>query len=81
MYAYDNSSSAVSGSIFSMKYQLFLNDFYNFGSMEILNYYMVKQYLETLDFVIGNFKPVSLIRERIDCTLILTGIISHLDSI
>ena len=41
-----------------MKYQLFLNDFYNFGSMEILNYYMVKQYLETLDFVIGNFKPV-----------------------
>ena len=41
-----------------MKYQLFLNDFYNFGSMEILNYYMVKQYLETVDFVIGNFKPI-----------------------
>ena len=58
VYAYDNSSSAVSGNIFSMKYQLFLNDFYNFGSMEILNYYMVKQYLETLDWVIGNFKPV-----------------------
>ncbi len=58
IYAYDNSSSAVSGNIFSMKYQLFLNDFYNFGSMEILNYYMVKQYLETLDFVIGNFKPI-----------------------
>lgn len=58
VYAYDNSSSATSGNIFSMKYQLFLNDFYNFGSMEILNYYMVKQYLETLDFVIGNFKPI-----------------------
>ena len=54
VYAYDNSSSAVSGNIFSMKYQLFLNDFYNFGSMEILNYYMVKQYLETIDMVINS---------------------------
>lgn len=58
VYAQDNSVSSVSGNIFSIKYQLFLNDFYNFGSMEILNYYMIKSYLETLDWVISNFKPV-----------------------
>jgi hypothetical protein len=58
VYAQDNSVSSVSGNIFSMKYQLFLNDFYNFGSMEILNYYMIKSYMETLDWVLSNFKPV-----------------------
>jgi len=58
VYAQDNSVSSVSGNIFSIKYQLFLNDFYNFGSMEILNYYMIKSYLETLDWVLSNFKPV-----------------------
>jgi len=58
VYAQDNSVSSVSGNIFSIKYQLFLNDFYNFGSMEILNYYMIKSYLETLDWVISNFKPI-----------------------
>jgi len=58
VYAQDNSVSSVSGNIFSIKYQLFLNDFYNFGSMEVLNYYMIKSYLETLDWVISNFKPV-----------------------
>jgi hypothetical protein len=58
VYAQDNSTASVSGNIFSIKYQLFLNDFYNFGSMEILNYYMVKNYLETLDWVISNFKPI-----------------------
>lgn len=58
VYAQDNSVSSVSGNIFSIKYQLFLNDFYNFGSMEVLNYFMIKSYLETLDFVLSNFKPV-----------------------
>ena len=57
-YAQDNSTASVSGNIFSIKYQLFLNDFYNFGSMEVLNYFMIKSYLETLDWVISNFKPV-----------------------
>jgi hypothetical protein len=58
VYTQDNSTSSISGNIFSMKYQLFLNDFYNFGSMEILNYYMIKSYMETLDWVISNFKPI-----------------------
>lgn len=58
VYAQDNSVSSVSGNIFSIKYQLFLNDFYNFGSMEVLNYYMIKNYLETLDWVLSNFKPI-----------------------
>lgn len=58
IYAQDNSTASVSGNIFSIKYQLFLNDFYNFGSMEIFHYYSVKNYLETLEWVISNFKPV-----------------------
>ena len=42
-----------------MEYQLFLNDLYQFGSVDILSYYMVKSYLETLDMVLnnGNFIP------------------------
>ena len=33
---------------------MFLNDLYAFGSLDILNYYMTKQYLETLDMVLNN---------------------------
>ena len=35
--------------LFGIEYQLFLNDIYSFGSIDILSYYMVKSYLETLD--------------------------------
>ena len=34
--------------MFSVKYQLFLNDIYYWGSTEILTYAMVKRYLEDL---------------------------------
>ena len=33
---------------------MFLNDLYAFGSLDILNYFMTKQYLETLDMVLNN---------------------------
>ena len=36
--------------MFSVKYQLFLNDIYTFSSMEILTYAMTKRYLEDIDF-------------------------------
>lgn len=44
-------SSVVPGNIFNIKYQIFLNDIYNFTHGQILHYYMTSQYLETLDWV------------------------------
>jgi len=44
-------TSAISGGMFSIKYQLFLNDLYYFNSVELLQYAMVKSYLEDIDFL------------------------------
>ncbi len=44
--------------MFSISYQIFLNDVYNFSSVELLNYSMVKQYLETIQFLISPDKKV-----------------------
>ena len=38
--------------MFSIKYQLFLNDLYYFNSVELLQYSMVKSYLEDIDFLL-----------------------------
>jgi hypothetical protein len=38
-------TSSISGGMFSIKYQLFLNDLYYFNSVELLQYAMVKSYL------------------------------------
>ena len=43
--------SNIRSNLFGLEYQLFLNDLYQFGSVDILSYYMVKSYLETLDMV------------------------------
>lgn len=39
------------GNMFNIKYQLFLNDIYAFTNNQILHYFMVKNYLETLEWV------------------------------
>ena len=44
--------------MFSVKYQLFLNDVYYWGSTEILSYAMTKTYLEDLDFALGTEKYI-----------------------
>ena len=46
-------SSSVSDGLFNIKYQLFLNDLYYYGAIDLLNYAMVKSYLETLDYMIN----------------------------
>ena len=43
-------SSSISGGMFSIKYQLFLNDLYHFNSVELLQYAMTKSYLEDIDW-------------------------------
>ena len=45
-------TSSISGRMFSIKYQLFLNDLYYFNSVELLQYSMVKSYLEDIDFLL-----------------------------
>jgi hypothetical protein len=44
--------------MFSVKYQLFLNDVYYWGSTELLSYAMVKTYLEDLDFLLNTQKQI-----------------------
>ena len=51
-------SSSISGGMFSIKYQLFLNDLYYFNSVELLQYAMTKSYLEDIDFLLTPEKQV-----------------------
>jgi|TARA_B100000073_G_scaffold52358_1_gene38584 hypothetical protein len=51
-------SNTVTNNMFSVKYQLFLNDIYYWGSTEILTYAMVKRYLEDLDFALNTEKMI-----------------------
>jgi hypothetical protein len=46
--------NSIRSNLFGIEYQIFLNDLYAFGSLDILNYFMTKQYLETLDMIINN---------------------------
>ena len=45
-------TSSISGGMFSIKYQLFLNDLYYFNAVNLLQYSMTKRYLEDIDFLL-----------------------------
>jgi len=51
-------SSSISGGMFSIKYQLFLNDLYYFNSVELLQFAMTKTYLEDIDFLLTTEKQI-----------------------
>ncbi len=51
-------TSSISGGMFSIKYQLFLNDLYYFNSVELLQYSMVKSYLSDFDFLLTTDKQL-----------------------
>ncbi len=57
IFKFDGANTATSN-MFSVKYQLFLNDMYYFGSTEILQYAMTKTYLEDLDFQLVTEKMI-----------------------
>jgi hypothetical protein len=57
IYSFEGSNSISSG-MFSIKYQLFLNDIYYWGSTELLTYSMVKRYLEDIDFLLTTQKQI-----------------------
>lgn len=51
-------TNTLSSNMFSIKYQLFLNDLYFWGSTELLSYTMVKKYLEDIDWILSSEKPI-----------------------
>ena len=51
-------TSAISSGMFSIKYQLFLNDLYYFNSVELLQYAMTKSYLEDINYLLTTNKQV-----------------------
>ena len=46
-------ASTISAGMFNIKYQIFLNDLYYYGAIDLLNYSMTKSYLETLDYILN----------------------------
>ena len=50
--------NTITQNMFSISYQIFLNDVYNFSSIEMLTYSMTKEYLETIQFLISPNKKV-----------------------
>ena len=66
-------SNSISGGMFSIKYQLFLNDLYYFSSVDLLNYAMTKRYLEDIDFMLTTDSKLDLQRGKVDYILILIG--------
>jgi hypothetical protein len=57
LFLFDGSNT-ITHNMFSVKYQLFLNDIYYWGATEILSYAMVKTYLEDLDFLLTTQKQI-----------------------
>ena len=51
-------TNSVTNNMFSVKYQMFLNDMYYWGSMEILTYAMTKTFLEDIEFALTTQKQI-----------------------
>lgn len=51
-------SQTMGAGMFNIKYQLMLNDLYNYSSLELLTYSMVKSKLETIDFLLNPLKQI-----------------------
>ena len=57
IYHFDGSNT-VTNNMFSVKYRLFLNDIYYWGSTELLSYAMTKTYLEDINFLLTTEKQI-----------------------
>lgn len=53
-----NGTNNISNNMFNIKYQLFLNDIYYWGSMELLTYTMTMRYLEDIDWILNTEKQI-----------------------
>ena len=50
--------NTITNNMLSVKYQLFLNDIYYWGSSDILSYHMTKTYLEDINFLLTTDKQM-----------------------
>ena len=57
IYRFDGSNT-MTNNMFSVKYQLFLNDVYYFDSLELLTYAMTKTKLSDIDFLLNTEKQI-----------------------
>ena len=57
IFTFDGTNT-VTNNMFSVKYQLFLNDVYYWGATELLSYSMTRTYLEDLDFLLNTQKQI-----------------------
>jgi len=64
IFKFDGTNS-ITNNMFSVKYQLFLNDIYFWGSTEMLTYAMTKTYLEDIDFLLTTEKQIRF-NQRMD---------------
>tara|TARA_B100001142_G_scaffold321264_2_gene367633 strand:+ start:9034 stop:9882 length:849 start_codon:yes stop_codon:yes gene_type:complete len=64
IYNFDGSNTATNN-MFSVKYQMFLNDIYSWGSTEMLTYAMTKTYLEDINFLLTTDKAIRF-NQRMD---------------
>ena len=65
-------NSTISSGLFNLKYQLFLNDLYYYGALDLLNYTMTKTYLEDLSRLILQMFKLGY-KNNIDFIWILIG--------
>ena len=64
VFHFDGSAS-ITNNMFSVKYQLFLNDIYFWGAMEMLTYAMTKTYLSDIEFLLTTQKQIRF-NQRMD---------------
>ena len=64
IFHYDG-TNAMSSCMFSIKYQMFLNDIYYWGATELLTYAMTKTYLSDIDFLLTTQKQIRF-NQRMD---------------
>ena len=64
IFHYDGANT-ITNNMFSVKYQLFLNDIYFWGATELLSYAMTKTYLEDINFLLTTQKQIRF-NQRMD---------------
>ena len=57
IYHFDGTNT-MTNNMFSVKYQIFLNDIYYWGATELLTYAMTKTYLEDINFLLTTEKQI-----------------------
>ena len=63
--------------MFDIRYQMRLNDLYDFTSTQFYHYYMIQQHLGTIDFLLEGIKPVRFQSVQDRLYLDLTGVVMH----